>query len=100
VLIGTCSHVFAIDLFQAFSQVEEQSTSIDSIFQGKPVVSNLYSKVLKIVKDKEITAISSSFDLLISYYSACSHVEKSDFINILYNSNLSFRETFNQILPE
>ncbi len=100
VLIGTCSHVFAIDLFQAFSQVEEQSAWIDSIFQGKPVVSNLYSKALKIVKDKEITAISSSFDLLISYYNVCPHIEKSDFINILYDSNLSFRETFNQILPE
>ena len=100
VLIGTCSHVFAIDLFQAFSQAEEQSVWIDSIFQGKPVVSNLYSKALKLVQNKEINAISSSFDLLISYYSACPHIEKSDFINILYDSNVSFNETFNQILPE
>ena len=99
-LIGTCSQVFAVDFSQAFTQAEEQSAWIDSIFKGKLAVSNLYSKALKLAKDREIVASSASFDLLKQHYSQCSRVETKDFINVLYNSNFSFRETFNQILPE
>ncbi|MEI6118583.1 MAG: hypothetical protein WCP92_05155 [bacterium] len=32
-LIGTCSSVFGIDMSQAFTQAQEQSAGIDSIFK-------------------------------------------------------------------
>jgi hypothetical protein len=42
----------------------------------------------------------TSFDALKEYYKICSNVTTLDFINILYNSNLSFKQTFKQILPK
>ena len=100
VLIGTCSHVFAVDFFQAFDQAKEQSISINSLFQGKSVVGNLYTKALKIIKDKELLAISDSIDLLESYYNNCSRIKPSDFMNVLYDTNVSFKETLTQLLPQ
>ncbi|HMS90803.1 MAG TPA: hypothetical protein PKC87_01155 [Candidatus Absconditabacterales bacterium] len=98
-LIGTCSSVFAIDLSQAFSQAIEQSAGIDTIFKGKSTVSNLYSKALQLAKDKEVTATMFSFDQLKLYFTTCTRLETIDFINILYHSHFSFRNTFDQIFP-
>jgi len=62
-------------------------------------VSDLYKKALKIVKDREISSTTTSFDQLKGYYSNCAHIENQDFINVLYNSNPSFKQTFAHILP-
>ncbi len=98
-LIGTCSSVFAIDLSQAFSQSTDQSAWIDSLFKWTSTISNLYSKALKVVKDKEVVATTTSLDQLQSYFTTCSSLKNVDFINILYSSNLSFKNTFDLILP-
>ena len=98
-LIGTCSSVFAIDFSQALSQANEQSAWIDSLFKWKASISNLYSKALKLVKDKEVVAASVSFDQLQIYFNTCTNIKTSDFINILYSSNPSFKNTFDLILP-
>lgn len=98
-LIGTCSSVFAIDMSQAFSQANEQTTWISALFKWKATVSNLYAKALKLAKDRELGATNFSFDQLKSYFSTCPHVETTDFVNILYHSNSSFRNTFALILP-
>ncbi|MEI7920089.1 MAG: hypothetical protein WCH65_08300 [bacterium] len=54
---------------------------------------------MKITKDREVVATSTSLDQLLSYYSDCNGIVSSDFINVLYNSNTSFALTFKQILP-
>lgn len=95
--IGMCSSVFAIDLSQAFSQSSEQSAWIDSIFKWKSTVNNLYTKALKLAKDREVVSTTISFDQLKIYFSTCARVDTADFINILYHSNSSFRTTFKQI---
>lgn len=99
-LVGTCSRVFGIDFSQALSQANDRSLSISSIFEGESSVSNLYTKALKLVKDREVTSTTSSLDNLIDYYSDCPAATQSDFINILYNYNTSFKNTFTQILPK
>ena len=99
-LIGTCSSVFAVDISQAIDQMKTDVFSMWDLFEGKPVVSNIYSKALKLAKDKEISSTTTSFDYLKTYYNECSHIENIDFINVLYNSNASFKQTFDQILPE
>lgn len=81
-------------------QAKTDVFSMWDLFQGKPVVSNLYSKALKLSKDREISATTASLDQLKSYYSECSNIATQDFVNILYNSNFSFRETLDQILPD
>ncbi len=98
-LIGTCSSVFAIDLSQAFSQSTDQSAWIDSLFKWTSTISNLYFKALKVVKDKEVVATTTSLDQLQSYFTTCSSLKNVDFINILYSSNFSFKNTFDLILP-
>ncbi|MCX6824491.1 MAG: hypothetical protein NT085_05200 [candidate division SR1 bacterium] len=98
-LIGTCSSVFGIDMSQAFTHAQEQSVGIDSIFKGKSTVSNLFSKALKLVKDTEVTSSVAAFDQLKEYYKPCT-LDTIDFINILYRSNSSFRNTFLLILPK
>lgn len=98
-LIGTCSSVFAIDISQAFSQANEQSAWIDSLFKWKSTISNLYSKALKLAKDKEVVATTASFDQLKKYFTTCVGLETADFINILYHSNFSFKNTFDLIFP-
>lgn len=98
-LIGTCSAVFAVDFSQALSQSNEQVAWIDSIFQWKATVSNLYSKALKIAKDKEVSSTTVSFGQLKNYFSTCIAVKDSDFTNILYYIKPAFRNTFLQILP-
>ena len=98
-LVGTCSSVFGIDMSQAFTQAQEQSAGIDSIFKWKSTVSNLFSKALKLVKDTEVTSSVAAFDQLKEYYKPCTFAT-IDFINILYRSNSSFRNTFLLILPK
>lgn len=99
-LIGIYSQVFGIDFSQALSQAEERSLSLGSIFEGKSSVSNLYAKALKLVKDREVDSTVQSLDSMISLYADCPGVSESDFIHILYNSNLSFRTVFVQIFPK
>ncbi len=99
-LIGTCSSVFAVDFFQALTQMKEDVFSMWDVFEGKVVVSNLYDTSLKLAKDREVSATMASFSSLKWYYSECTAIQESDFINILYNSNFSFKQTFDQILPE
>jgi len=99
-LIGIYSQVFGIDFSQALSQAEERSLSLSSIFEGKSSVSNLYAKALKLVKDREVDSTVQSLDGMISLYADCPDVSESDFIHILYNSNLSFRTVFLQIFPK
>lgn len=53
---------------------------------------------MKLAKDREVVATTTSLDQLTSYYSDCA-LTTSDFINVLYNSNSSFALTFGQILP-
>jgi len=55
---------------------------------------------LKLAKDQEITATTASLSQLKAYYRDCSNISESDFINVLYNSNFSFKQTFDQILPD
>ena len=99
-LIGTCSQVFAIDFSQALDHIQETVLSIGTIFEWKSQVSNLYQKALKLSKDNEIVSTTTSLDQLKDYYNDCNRVKKSDFINILYDSNISFGTTFGAILPE
>lgn len=98
--IGTCSSVFAVDFSQAVDQMKEDVSGMWNLFQGKVVVANIYSKALKLVKNLEVTSTTTSFEQLRAYYSDCSNLQDSDFINVLYNSNFSFRQTFDQILPQ
>lgn len=93
------SSVFAIDLSQAFSQANQQSESIGSFFTGKATVSNLYFKALKLAKDSEVVSTTVSFSQLKAYFSTCTALVTGDFINILYHSNSSFKNTFDLILP-
>jgi len=51
------------------------------------------------VKDKEVVATTTSLDQLQSYFTTCSSLKNVDFINILYSSNFSFKNTFDLILP-
>ena len=97
-LIGTCSSVFAIDFSQALSQAEGQSQWIETLFQWKAQVSNLYKKALKLSKDREVVATTTSLDQLKEYYNDCSRIKNNDFVNILYNSNSSFKLTFEALL--
>lgn len=99
VFIGISSSVFAVDFSEAFTQANQQSNSIDSLFKWKSTVSNLYSKALKIVKDKEIVSTNVAFDKLKTYFGVCTTLQNKDFIHILYNANYSFRNTFALILP-
>lgn len=99
-LIGIISPVFAVDFSQVINQMKEDVFSMGDIFQGKAIVKNLYSKALKLAKDREVTATTASFANLKIYYTKCSNLTETDFINILYSSNFSFRETFDDILPE
>lgn len=70
------------------------------MFGGKAQVSNLYTKALQLVKDREVQSTTFAFDTLLSYYSSCAGLTDQDFINILYHSNLSFRTAFVQIFPK
>lgn len=99
-LIGTCSSVFAVDLSQMFTQATEKIAGIDTIFKWKSTVNNLYSKALKLAKDREVVSTTASFDQLKVYFSTCPRVTPQDFINILYHSNFSFKNTFDIILPK
>ncbi|MEI6775131.1 MAG: hypothetical protein WCL18_10600 [bacterium] len=54
---------------------------------------------MKLAKDKEVTSSTASFDQLKAYFNTCSRIETIDFINILYNSNFSFKNTFILIFP-
>lgn len=72
---------------------------IATIFGGKAQVSNLYTKALQLVKDKEVQSTTFAFDTLLSYYSTCPGLTDTDFVHILYHSNLSFRTAFIQIFP-
>lgn len=99
-LIGTCSWTFGIDFSQALTQANERSLSLSSIFHGKSFVSNLYSKALQSVKDREVIATNVSFKGMKAYYTNCPGVKESDFINVLYNYNTSFQITFKQLFPK
>ncbi len=80
-------------------QTNAQTSSIENLFNGKSVVTNLYSKALKVVKDKETSSTSLAFDKLLAYFFDCPALTQKDIINILYNSNFSFRNTFSLLLP-
>ncbi len=97
-LIGTCSSVFAVDFSQTIDQMKQDTSSMGDLFQGKPVVANIYSKALKLAKGREISSTTTSFDHLHKYYSDCLRITDADFINILYNSNVSFKQTFQLLL--
>lgn len=99
-LIGTCSWTFGIDFSQALTQANDRSLSLSSIFHGKSFVSNLYSKALQSVKDREVIATNVSFQGMKAYYTNCPGVKESDFINVLYNYNTSFQITFKQLFPK
>ncbi|MEI6672341.1 MAG: hypothetical protein WCL02_03050 [bacterium] len=62
-------------------------------------MSNLYSKALKIVKDKEVSSTTISFSQLKAYFADCIRVQDADFINILYHIHPGFKNTFALILP-
>ncbi len=81
-------------------QAQNDVFDMKDVFGGKLVVKNLYSQALKIAKGREITATMASFDALREYYKTCPGIINTDFINVLYNSNASFKQTFNQILPK
>ena len=99
--IGTYSSAaFAVEFSQILDQMKEDVFSMWDLYQGKTVVANVYSKALKLVKNVEVTSTTTSFEQLRAYYSDCSNLQDSDFINVLYNSNFSFKQTFDQILPE
>jgi len=98
VLIGTCSSVFAVDFSQSLNHMNEGVSDMWSLFAGKPVVANIYSKALKLAKDREVSSTTSSFGQLRKYYRACIRIQDSDFINVLYNSNSSFKQTFELLL--
>ena len=98
-LIGLGSSVFAADFSDALMQTNAQTSSIENLFNGKSVVTNLYSKALKVIKDKETSSTSLAFDKLLAYFSDCPALTQKDIINILYNSNFSFRNTFSLLLP-
>ena len=98
-LLGMSSSVFAIDLSQAFSQANQKSATIGSFFTWKATVANLYFKALQLSKDTEVVATTFSFDQLRAYFSMCPLLDNTDFSNILYHSNSSFKNTFDLILP-
>ncbi len=98
-LIGMYSFVFGVDFSQVLDQMKTDVFSMWDLFEGKVVVSNIYSKALKLVKDREISSTTTSLDYLREYYVWCPRATTQDFINVIYNSNASFRETFKQILP-
>ena len=52
---------------------------------------------MKLSKDREINATTTSLDQLKQYYSDCNGIKNSDFVNVLYNSNSSFKITFEQL---
>lgn len=92
--IGTCSQVFAIDFSQALDQAKAAVSSVAAIFDGDAQVNNLYKKALKLSKDNEVISTTTSLDHLKAYYSVCNGIKKNDFINVLYDSNTSFKTTF------
>ncbi len=99
-LIGTWSSVFAVDFSQALDHMKEDVFSMWTLFKGKSTVSNLYSKALKLTKDREVSATTTSLDQLKDYYSDCNGVKNSDFVNVLYNTNTTFRTIFEQLLDK
>jgi hypothetical protein len=102
-LVGTCSFVFGIDFSQALQQAQDKSSSLSSLFVGKSHISNLYTQALKIVQSKEVNSTTLALDTIVSDYicqQASIHLQTSDFINVLYNSNLSFKATFVQLFPK
>jgi len=99
-LIGTCSSVFAVDFSQTLDLAKQDIFSMWDLFKWKSTVSNLYGKALKLAKDKEVSSTTASFDQLAAYFSECSRVTNQDFINILYHTNFSFKNTFDLILPK
>ncbi|MEI6118584.1 MAG: hypothetical protein WCP92_05160 [bacterium] len=54
---------------------------------------------MKLVKDTEVISSVAAFDQLKEYYKPCTF-DTIDFINVLYRSNSSFRNTFLLILPK
>ena len=99
-LIGTCSPVFAVDFSAALDQVRDGALGISALVQGKSHISNLYKKALKLSKDHEVVATTTSLDQLKAYYNDCNGIQTSDLVNILYHSNTSFATTFKLILPK
>lgn len=99
-LIGTCSPVFAVDFSAALEQVKDGAFGISALVQGKSHISNLYKKALKLSKDLEVTSTTTSLDQLNAYYSDCNGIKNSDFINVLYKSNTSFKNTFEDIFDK
>ena len=90
----------ALTMSKVLDQSKDDVFDMKDIFAGKLVVKNLYSQTLKLAKGREITATTVSFDKLKQSYATCPGIENSDFLNVLYNSNISFKQTFKKILPK
>lgn len=98
-VMGISSSAFAVDFSQVLEQSKQDVFSLWDLAEGKPVVSNLYTKALKIAKHREVDSSVDAFDHLADIYATCPWVETQDFINVLYNANTSFRTTFVQLFP-
>lgn len=89
-----------LTMSKVLDQAKDDVFSMKDIFAGKLVVKNLYSQALKLSKGREISATMASFEKLKENYTTCPGIENADFVNVLYNSNISFKQTFKQILPK
>jgi len=74
---------------------------ISKISNGKPMVSNLFSKNLDLIKSNEIKITNQTIEKIKDFYASkdC-FLKKKDIFNIIMNSNNSVLYTLESVLVE